>query len=152
MRCQCLVTVLIAGITFTLTTAMQAQQDRGSLADQKACSEQSAKVWERWMHENREEHWNDSDADNPGSFRSHYDPKSHTCYMGAFRDVYKPSTKYVFHWREVLDAFEGTRFAELLTVHDDKISDFDRCEIESVPCSSLGEFEQQVAKKYGINF
>jgi hypothetical protein len=150
MRCHCLVRVVLAALTLTITATMLAQQERGSPADQKACSEQAAKVWERWMEQNREQHWDDSG--NPGSFRSHYDPQSHICYMGAFRNIYKPSPKQVFHWREVLDAFEGTRFAEILTSHDDKISDIDTCEIEKVPCNSLSEFEQQVAKKYGIKF
>lgn len=105
------------------------------------------------MEQNREQNWNDyGGPGNPGSFTSHYDPKTHICYMGAFRNIYNPSPVHVFHWREVLDAFEGTHFAEILTVHDDKISDFDTCEIEKVPCSSLSEFEQQVAKKYGISF
>lgn len=145
--------IVLAVLTLTISATTLAQPERGSLADQKACAEQAAKVWDRWMGQNRERHWEDyGDPGNPGSFTSHYDPKSHICYMGAFRDIYKPSPKYVFHWREVLDAFEGTRFAEILTSQDDKISDFETCEIEKVRCNSLSEFEQEVTKKYGLNF
>src|SRR6266581_2366082 len=132
-------TLVILALLFVSVGAQcqKTQPRKATLAEQKACSEQAAKVFH---HLNLES----------ATYSSHYDPEANICY--AYIDQLKESNGA--HQVLILDAFENKGYAVFYAPSSSQAPT--ACTIvplgkkEGVECTSKAEFDALVRQYYNL--
>jgi hypothetical protein len=115
---------------------------KATLAEQKACSEQAAKVFH--------EHFPDS---SDSTYTSHYDPEANVCY--AYIEQLKKRNGDIAQQVIILDAFENKGYAVFYALSPSQAPN--ACTVtplrkkEGVECSSKAEFDALVRQYYNLD-
>ena len=111
-----------------------AAMGQSTLTNQKACSDQAQKVYEkRGGHS-----W--------GDFRNHYDPKTDRCWVLFRQQAHADENQFII----VQDAFQnqpeavftGPIYKERTALHE--------CSVDDTKCKDIWEFYELVKKHYGL--
>jgi hypothetical protein len=137
-------TLVILALLFVSVGAQgqKATPRKATLAEQKACSEQAAKVFH--------EHFPDS---SDATYTSHYDPEANVCY--AHIDQVKKRNGDTALQVIILDAFENFGYAVFYAPSSTKAPT--TCTIvplgkkEGVECTSKAEFDALVRQYYNLD-
>lgn len=122
--------------------SQKATPRKATLAEQKACSEQAAKVFH--------EHFPDS---SDATYTSHYDPEANICY--AHIDQVKKRNGDTALQIIILDAFENKGYAVFYAPSSSRAPT--TCTVmpldkkEKVECTSIDEFEALVRQYFNLN-
>lgn len=124
------------------TQGQNAPSHKATLADQKACAEQAAKVFH--------EHFPDS---SDATYKSHYDPEANVCY--AYMEQVKKRNGGTAHQVIISDAFENIGYAVFYAPSSSQAPT--TCTVvplgkkEGVECTSKAEFDALVRQYYNLD-
>jgi len=115
---------------------------KATLAEQKACSEQAAKVFH--------EHFPDS---GDATYTSHYDPEANLCY--AYMEQLKKRNGDTAHQIVIMDAFENKGYAVFYAPSSTRAPT--TCTVvplgkkDGVDCASKAEFDALVRRYHNLD-
>jgi hypothetical protein len=147
-------------LPFTLTLVAWGQSGtverrKATLAEQKMCSTQAAKVDAKWRSQ-----WAGSNpAPEVHHYTSHYDPAANVCYVMFYDWYFHKKDNSPSMWLNVVDAFEDRTYGTFMGLSRSgkievcKISPPDKVQSDSndVDCHSEAEFRKRAFKLYGIS-
>lgn len=137
-------TLVILALLF-VSAGVQGQKAtprKATLAEQKACSEQAAKVFN--------EHFPDS---SDATYTSHYDPEANVCY--AHITQLKKRNGDSAHQELIVDAFENMGYAVFYAPSPSRppttctVTPLDKK--DAVECTSKAEFDALVHRYYNLD-
>ena len=137
-------TLVILALLFVSvgTQGQNAPSHKATLADQKACAEQAAKVFH--------EHFPDS---SDATYKSHYDPEANVCYVHITQ--LKKRNGDTAHQELIVDAFENMGYAVFYAPSPSRPPT--TCTVtplhkkDGVECTSKAEFDALVRQYYNLD-